>query len=157
MKQSYIYVAIGVIVVIAALFGINAYISNKSAPSSPATTTPQQTPTDQGRPSITINAKHQFDNGKHIVAGELDLPTPCHILNWTVNVVSPTNVIIDFTETTQADTCAQVITPARFKVEFNADENAKVSATVNGQPAVLNLIPASPGEDLNNFQIYIKG
>lgn len=157
MKPSYIYFAIGIVVIIAALFGVNMYLSNKDV----ATTTPptQLPPQDNGRPDITITAKHQFEDGHHIVAGELDLPTPCHILDWNVVVAEsyPEQVTINFTETTQADTCAQVITPARFKVEFDATGTAAISATVNGKPAVLNLIPAEPGEDLNDFEIYIKG
>ena len=55
------------------------------------------------------------------------------------------------------EVCAQVVTPARFKVSVGADKNAKLSATFNGQPVTLNLIEAAPGENLDNFELYIKG
>ena len=163
MKPSYIYFIVGIIIVIAALFGVNMYLTRtNTATTTPPVETPSQ---DEGRPDITITAKHQFEGGHHIIAGEVDLPTPCHILDWNVirraqdneAETLPPKVTIAFTATTQADTCAQVITPARFKIEFDADENVAIDATMNGKPAVLNLIPADPGEDLNNFEIYIKG
>ena len=41
--------------------------------------------------------------------------------------------------------------------DFTASEKATIKATWNGKPAILNLIPADPNEDLNNFELYIKG
>lgn len=110
-------------------------------------------------PVQTINAKHQFVGGKHIVAGEVDLPTPCHILATDVVVAEslPEQVTINFTSSTQADFCAQVITPARFKVEFNASENASIKATWNGKSATLNLIPVGQNENLDDFELFMKG
>jgi hypothetical protein len=114
---------------------------------------------DLNLPQETITAKHQFANGKHIVAGEVGLPTPCHILDWTVAIAEsfPEQVFIDLMSSTQAEACAQVITPARFKVEFTASENARISMTLNGEPVTLNLIDADPGEDLEKFELFIKG
>jgi hypothetical protein len=108
---------------------------------------------------MLITAKHQFANGRHIVAGEVNLPTPCHLLTTEVGALSaePQEVTIHFTATTQADVCAQVITVARFKVEFNAPEDTPIRALWNGAPATLNLIPVGANEDLTNFEIFIKG
>ena len=107
----------------------------------------------------TITAKHQYKNGKHIVAGEANSPTPCDILSASATVTKslPEQVTINFTSTSTDSLCAQVITSNRFKVEFSASENATVKATWNGKPVGLNLIPAGENEDLGNFELFIKG
>ncbi len=113
---------------------------------------------DAGVPSL-ITAAHQFKNGKHIIAGEVDLPTPCHILTTDAMVAEsmPEQVTIAFkSESKDAEICAQVITPERFKVEFMASKDAVIKATWNGQPAELNLVPVGPNEDLENFELFIK-
>lgn len=107
-----------------------------------------------------MTALHQFGNGRHIVAGEVDLPTPCHVLNYdaVVSQTNPQQVMINFTTTSNdADVCAQVITTARYKVEFQAEENAIIRATWNGGPVQLNLLPVPAGDNLNDFDIFIKG
>lgn len=123
-------------------------------PTDMATTTDQMA--DSGQ---LITAKHQFIDGRHIVAGELDLPTPCHLLNTQVQVAKslPEQVTINFSATTTAEACAQVITPTRFKVEFAAHEDAKIMATWEGQRATLNLVPVAPGESIEDFEVFIKG
>ena|SRR3989344_5591656 len=107
----------------------------------------------------TITAKHQFKDGKHIIAGDVNMPTPCHILTTSAQVAEsfPEQVTIQFVSRTSGEACAQVITPARFKVEFTASENATIKATWNGAPVSLNLIPALPTDDLDNFELFIKG
>ena len=107
----------------------------------------------------TVTAKHQFKNGIHIIAGEANVPTPCHRLltNVLLKEGSSANVELAFTTDASDDICAQVITPARFKSSFEAPENAIITATWNGAPVTLNLIPASEGENLDDFEIFIKG
>ncbi len=103
-----------------------------------------------------ITAKHQFKNGTHIIAGEANSPTPCDLLS--VNAVAGTNpVAINFISQNSGEMCAQVLTTNKFKVEFQAPENATFKATWNGQPVELNLIPAGADEDLTNFEVFIKG
>lgn len=108
----------------------------------------------------TISAYHQYRNNTHIIAGEYPLPTPCHILNTeaTVTEGDPDSVTIAF-EVTSEDpgVCAQVITPARFRVEFNADENAEITATLNGEEVILNRIEVGPEENLEDYDTFIKG
>jgi len=105
-----------------------------------------------------ITAKHQFKNGTHTIAGEVTLPTPCHILTTDAVVAEsyPEQVSINFVSRTQAQACAQTLTTGRFKVEFKASEQATIKATWNGLPVQLNLIPAGLDEDLTNFEIFIK-
>ncbi len=122
--------------------------------------TPYPTPavTDE-TPEMEITAKHQWKNGTHIVAGDVNLPTPCYILNTNAVVAEsyPEQVTINFVASTQGEACAQVVTTERFKVDFQASEKAIIKATWNGKPAKLNLIPAGPNEDLNNFELFLKG
>ena len=115
--------------------------------------TPNQSPHER------ITAKHQFKNGTHIIAGEVDMPTPCYILTTEARVAEsmPEQVTIDFVAQTSGEMCAQVITPDRFKSEFKASQQAVIKATWNGQPVELNLIPVGADEDLINFEIFIKG
>lgn len=121
--------------------------------------TVQNAPSETAEAPMRIIAKHQFKDGLHIVAGEVSVPTPCHSLDAQARALSPASsqISINFTTATQGDICAQVITQARFKVEFDGPENAQISATWNGKPAVLNLIPVAAGEDLVDFDIFIKG
>lgn len=115
------------------------------------------------QPTITdktvITAKHAYKGGKHIIAGEVPLPTPCDILETNaVASADKKSVVVQFVSTVKTgEVCAQTITPARFKVIVAADKGAKMTATFNGQPVTLNLIEAGPNENLDNFELYIKG
>lgn len=108
-----------------------------------------------------ITALHQFANGRHTIAGEVNLPTPCHILNQNVTVTSaaiPEHINIDYVTTSKDESlCAQVLTSTRYKIDFIASEQAVITATWNGKPADLNLIPVAAGESLDNFDVFIKG
>lgn len=107
---------------------------------------------------MRITAKHEFSDGTHIIAGEVSLPTPCHILTTESRVTNEgADVLISFESSTQAETCAQVITPARFKIEFEAREDVVFSALWNGEKAELNLVPVAEGETLDEFELFIKG
>lgn len=108
----------------------------------------------------TITAKHQFATGTHVIAGETDVPTPCHRLETTAFFKNGTQNEVEIrfdASMAEGEICAQVITPARFKVEFEAPEDAILTATWNGQPATLNLIPATAEENLDDYEVFIKG
>lgn len=155
MKQSYVIAIVVFLLVLAGIvfFGLSGE-KDMTQDQMPIT----EEPTDE-RPATTITAKHQYKDGTHIIAGETDMPTPCHLLEWRTDIAEslPEQVMIDFSLTTQAETCLQVITPARFKIEFQASEEASIEAMLNGRPIVLNLIEADPGEDLDDFELFIKG
>lgn len=108
-----------------------------------------------------ITAKHDYIDGKHIFVGVIDVPTQCHRLEHEVVFIdgNVSNVEIQFT--THIDDpdalCAQVIQSAPFKVEFEAPENAAVSATLNGEGIVLNPVEVPEGEDLESFSEFYKG
>lgn len=106
-----------------------------------------------------VTAKHAYRDGAHIVAGEVPLPTPCHILESSATVSGDKkHILIALLSSTKTEEmCAQVITPSRFKVSARAPKDAQISATLNGQEITLNLIEAGPSENLDNFELYIKG
>ena len=107
----------------------------------------------------TINVKHQFKNGVHTFAGEIDLPTPCHTLAYNV-VKDSTNTKafnLVFSATAGISPCAQVITAKAFKLAFEGPIDATFLATLNGGKLRLNIFEVKAGEDLDSFNIYIKG
>jgi len=106
-----------------------------------------------------VTAKHAFKDGKHTIAGELNVPSPCHTLELAVAIdEAGLQAVIDFTATVKTgEICTQVVTPARFKVQFDAQKEVVITARLNGSPITLSLIDALPGEDLENFELYIKG
>jgi uncharacterized membrane protein YqiK len=119
-----------------------------------------QAPDESERQIIT--ALHQFSKGRHTIAGEVNVPTPCHVLNQDVSInsaTSPEQINIAFSTTAKDDEslCAQVLTSTRYKIDFVALENAVITATWNGAPAQLNLVPVAAGESLENFDVFIKG
>lgn len=106
-----------------------------------------------------IDAKHFFDGKTHTLAGEILMPTPCDLLNWDTRVAesNPEQVTVDFNVVNHSESCAQVITPQRFKVSFDASEKANIRATFAGRSVELNLLPASPDESPDDFELFIKG
>jgi hypothetical protein len=106
-----------------------------------------------------INGKHFYEAPTHTVVGEILMPTPCDLLNWDARVQEsmPETAIIDFTVINSAEACAQVITPQRFSVSFDASEAAQMRATLMGRAVELNLTPALPGENPEDFELFIKG
>lgn len=106
-----------------------------------------------------ITAKHFFDGTTHTVAGEILMPTPCDLLEGEaiVRESHPEQVTVALTVINTSEMCAQVVTAQRFKVDFDASADAEITATLDGEPVILNLIEAEPGEDPDDFEIFIKG
>ncbi|MEZ4200090.1 MAG: hypothetical protein R3B69_00570 [Candidatus Paceibacterota bacterium] len=126
-----------------------------------------QTPTtdtpvgeDDAYASITrIDGKHFYIDGVHTVVGEVSLPTPCDLLEVEAFVAEsyPEQITLDFSVVNNADTCIQVVTAQRFKVEVAASEEATFSALFQNRVVELNLTPAAPGETPEDFELFIKG
>lgn len=110
-------------------------------------------------PQTVITAKHAYQNGVHTIAGEVPLPSPCDILESSaIPSTDKKQIVVQFASSIKTgEKCPQEITPARFKVTVKGDKNAAISATLNGQSVTLNLIEAGPSENLDDFQLYIKG
>ncbi len=169
MDKKSTYLIAGIIIIAVAVFvGISFQKSTMDTElatpvGETATTSWENTPAQPEEVPVTsrtvITAKHAYRNGVHTIAGEVPLPTPCHLLA-SESVVSPDKkqVVLRLTSSVkEGEMCAQVITNARFKLTAKASEQASIIATLNGQQVTLNLIEAGPNEDLDNFELYIKG
>ncbi len=159
MDKRSTQIIVAVVVVAVALIGYIYY--ERAWNRAPAENDWVNAPAEPPAPAqerVIITAKHAYQNGKHIIAGEYGLPTPCHTLDTKYTLAENNTVVIDFlvSNPTQG-ACAQVVTPARFKIEIPAPGDAKFIARLNGQDVTLNLIEAGPGEDLSKFELYIKG
>jgi len=107
-----------------------------------------------------VDAKHFYREGRHTVAGEIAMPTPCDLLEANVAVLEsfPETAIIGFSVINNSEgQCAQVVTPQRFKVSFEASEDAKIEGRFMGEPLILNLVRAGEDEDPDDFELFIKG
>ncbi len=147
------------ILVIAGMFMFAYFKKNElkeATPSVPRVQEPVTSPYD----SISrIDAKHFFSNGVHTIVGEILMPTQCDLLNWNSRVAEsfPEQVTVHFTVVNNDDSCAQVVTPQRFKESFTASVGASINATFQGRSIELNLIPADPSETPEDFELFIKG
>jgi hypothetical protein len=161
MDQKHIVASSIVLVLIIAGMFVYAYLKRTEIEQSgQPTTTVQEDPDSPYGNIVRIDAKHFYIDGTHTIAGEVLMPTPCDLLNWTSRSMktAPEQVTVDFTVVNHASsTCAQVVTPQKFKVSFAAGKDAVIKATLQGRPIELNLVPAADGETPDNFEIFNKG
>lgn len=156
-KRSIILFVVLFVAIVAGMF-IFAYLKRQemAVPTIPTVVTPATSTLPQvGR----VDVKHYFSNGEHAFAGVVEMPTPCDLLNAeaTVQKSLPEAIVINFTVTNNAETCAQMITPQRFMVKVGASPTATVRATWKGVPIDINVIPAAPGERPEDFEVFSKG
>lgn len=142
-----------VLVVLAALVLGYGILRSTFTNTTPTATSTEQLPAEEMR---IVTAKHQYKEGVHTFAGEIVMPTPCDALSWTVATTTDTAQIA-FTTTSPAEACAQVITSQRFKVSFRGSASTTAQATLDNAPVRLNIIEVGSEENLDNFEIYIKG
>lgn len=160
MEHKGIIAAVLVLVLLLAGMFIFTYLARENIENEPSATYNPPQDDEIPYPEITrVDAKHFFIDGTHTLAGEILFPTPCDLLNWDTTIAEsfPEQVTINFSVTNYADTCAQVVTPQRFKVDFAASENATIRARFEGRPIDLNLIPAGVDESPDDFELFIKG
>lgn len=145
---------IGIIVVLLAL-GIYWLVS----PSAPDASDTAQTPATQDEYVQMVNVKHQYKNGRHTYVGEIDVPTPCHTLasSYAKDANNTTGYSLVFTSNSTAEMCAQVVTSKPFKLSFDAIKDIVLSATLNGKKLRLNLFEVPANQDLESFNVNIKG
>jgi hypothetical protein len=143
-------VVIVVIIIIASLVSRNNNVEN---------------PTERDNANIeetekeTLNVKHQYKDGEHVFVGTLQLPTPCH--SYNAEVVETENgpeIKITITEPAQDQVCAQVISEKDFKVTYKSDNpDLEFKYFVNGTEVNFNLFEVSPEENIDTFELFIKG
>jgi len=160
MTERTVGILVGVFVfVVVGMFAF-AYLQQSRVDKENNGTEPEDTQNATAYDNITrVDAKHFYIDGTHTVAGEIMMPTPCDLLEADAVVAEsmPEQVTINFTVINNAEMCAQVVTPQRFLVSFDASEDASVDATFEGRDIELNLVPAAEGETPEEFELYIKG
>lgn len=157
-KKSIVLVIILFALIVVGMF-VYANLKQAELAAEP-TPNPVDTVVDVPYPEVDrITATHYFIDGEHTLVGEVNMPTPCDLLEAETLVMEsyPEQVLVAFTVINSTDSCTQVITPQRFKIEAVASEEASFSATFMGRSVELNLIPAAAGETPDDFEVFIKG
>jgi hypothetical protein len=110
-------------------------------------------------PTQKIEIKEQYKDSTYTFVGSLDLPTPCHSLATTVNKVSDAKYQIQVTtiDPKKDTVCAQVITPKPYKVSFKAQADIEVTVNINGVEYQTNRFVVPDGENIDTFQLEVKG
>jgi len=103
-----------------------------------------------------ITAKHQYVDNVHTIAGTAEVPTPCHRLVLEPFFIGENEVEIRFNTFLEGDECAGEPFSAPFRVSFEAPEDVAITATWDGAPVRLNLVPVEEGETLDD-ELFIKG
>lgn len=155
-KSMAIIVAIIVIILIGAGFYFS-YKKNGVQTTPPEEQIPLKGDSSSSYGITSINARHQYKDGKHIYAGVIDLPTPCHTVKVEAVPSGTGKYTLKFTTETTDQICAQVITPRPFRIEFTAPKNITVDATLNGKLIILNVLEVKEGEDINKVDFSDKG
>ena len=157
-KRTILLVVSFFLLIVIGMFAF-AYLKRTEITSVPVAETPVQEE-KLPYPGITrIDAKHYFIDGVHTFAGQIDLPTPCDLLEaeTVVRESYPEQITIALNVINNSETCTQVVTTQRFMATATASAEAKVSATFMGREVELNLIPAAAGETPEEFELFIKG
>ncbi len=157
--------AVVVIIVSFVLFLIFSFFSSTEDYSNDKATNAEPTDvadeTDRLSHIDRINAVHFFEDDEHIFVGEIDMPTPCDLLEFQGLVLEsyPEQIRLEFTvlNTDTENMCAQVVTPQRFRIDVSASEDAEVTAIFNGRTVELNLLTPQQGDTPDDFELFIKG
>jgi len=156
-QRALLLAAFAFIAIVALMFGY-AYLKKSEIDTPKEVFVP--VPESTTEVPLPVNAVHFFENGTHILVGEVLMPTPCDLIETDARVAEsmPEQVTVAFTVINNANACAQVLTPQRFRVEFAASASAKIAATWNGVSVVLNLRDAEAGETPGTLEdLYFKG
>ena len=114
---------------------------------------------EQQESTEVVEIKAQHKGSTYIFAGSIDVPTPCHSLQTQAVKLSNTEYQIQINTIAPKDgmICAQVISQKSYKVTFDAPKDIVVTALINGVSYETNrfLIPSE--ENIDTFNLEIKG
>lgn len=157
MNQRALIIAAAIFALVIGLMFGYAYMKKQELVEQQAPVVPV---VDEQAESVRINAVHFIASGTHTVLGEVMMPTPCDLLESSavVRESMPEQAAIMLTTVNNTETCAQVVTMQRFRVSFEASEQATVTATLDGKPVILNMKAAEAGETPEDIgDLYFKG
>jgi cbb3-type cytochrome oxidase subunit 3 len=145
-----------IILLVIALISVSAYLYNKEKQKILDQERDQAITNEIQRPSITLNAKHQFKNGRHVFVGSVELPNPCNKI--TTDVIKESNetvISVDYVSNEQI--CAEVITEKEFRISFEGTADETIIAKLNGELVNLNLFEIPLDKNIDEVEIYNKG
>lgn len=149
-------------VVVGGMFAF-AYFKKKELERT-ATPVPAKEIVDVVKTPVRINGMHFFVDGTHTVIGDVVLGSTCDLITVDDTLVAesaPEQVRILLSvvnNDTEQSSCIQTPTTRRFKTIFTASKNAIIQATLNGEPALLNLIEGDPKQNPDDVgEIFLKG
>ena len=107
----------------------------------------------------TLEVKEQYKNSTYTFVGSIQVPTPCHSVASKVNKISDSEYQIELTTVSPAKdiVCAQVVTDKSFKVSFQAPVGVKVTAILDGVPYQINRFVIPNDQNIDTFQLEVKG
>jgi hypothetical protein len=111
---------------------------------------------EEQRPSVTINTKYQYKDGKHVFVGLVELPTPCHTIK-TKTTKEGDQTILDITTESNVEICAQVVTTKEFRITFSGNSEDSIIAKLNGELVNLNIYEVGPQQNIDEVEIFSKG
>lgn len=106
-----------------------------------------------------MDIKEQYKGSTYTFAGTIDLPTPCHQLDTKVNQISDAvfEIEMNIVAPAQDIMCAQVIAPTPYNVSFEGPSDILIYAKLDGEIYELSRFVIPEGEDINTFELFIKG
>jgi hypothetical protein len=106
-----------------------------------------------------VQVKHQFKNGQHTYVGSIDLPNACYRLDSDIQTIANTDSakINLSTYTNNEEMCAQVVTSRSFRLTLDDTRKLVVTGMLNGKPMELNIFEVPADQDIDAFEINIKG
>lgn len=152
MNNKFLWGSLIVVVIIL----ISTYEFNKSKPETLNNDRQEAIENEIQRPSVTVNVKHQYKEGRHIMVGLVELPTSCDTLSTKVER-KDMETILDINYTSISENCAQVITEKYFRISFEGNMDDNIIARLNGEVINLNIFEIDPSKDIDEVEIFNKG
>lgn len=110
--------------------------------------------------TVPLAVKYQYRDGVHTFVGDIELPSNCYNYNAVIEDGeddSTKNLAIDYERNKDVEVCAQVITTANYRISYEGPEDLKFKAFVNGEARRLNIFEIPEGENIDEFELFIKG
>jgi hypothetical protein len=105
-----------------------------------------------------VQVKHQYKDGEHTYAGAIDLPNACDNLDSDIEKTGDASATINLSTTMNTEEmCAQAVTSRNFRVQVDGPMSFTVKGMLNGKPVELNIFEVPANQDIDLFEINIKG
>ena len=148
-----IIIIVALIVLLLAIVFINSAVNVKQV-EAPAEVEQEESFTEP------LAVKHQYKDGQHVFVGDIELPNPCYSYNATIEESDNENVkniVLEYKEMEEVESCVQVITNANFRVAYEGVEDLEFQLFINGQKGRLNTFEIPAHVDIEQFELFLKG